>query len=738
MTRFVTIAVLFGALLWGSDRDFWAFQPVHEPQPPAVAGRTPIDRFILAKLQQKGLEPARAAGKRTLLRRLTLDVTGLPPTPEEIAAFVADPSPDAFATVVDRLLASPRYGERWGRHWLDVARYSDDRLDPERDNPYPNAFRYRDWVIAAFNRDLPYDRFVKAQLAGDQMEPPERAALGFQAMPAQYVDDIVDVTTRAFLGLTVGCAQCHDHKFDPIPAKDYYSLRGVFLSSVYEEFPLAPADVVMEYQSRKKEAGDQRRALEAFDRTEGYKLGETLAGKTAAYLLAESVEAPGLDPETAARWKNYLRSPKKEHPFLAPWFAARSPDEKRRAAYDFQRLVLSVLRDKLILDEKNRIKLGPNPDNKTLAGANLAALDRDRFFLWKDLFDNEGVFRYTGAGLERFLTPDKKSRFDEMRAKLRELEKTVPPPYPFLHAVHDVENPQDMRVQIRGNQNQPGEVAPRRFLSVLSRGEPAPFRKGSGRLELAEAIVDPSNPLTARVIVNRIWMLHFGQGLVRTANNFGELGDRPSHPELLDYLASRLVAGGWSMKVLHREILLTDAYARSSAYSETSHSADPENRLLWRFNRRRLDAGEIRDALLAAGGNLDLSMRGLAQPMTDSFERRSVYGFVSRRKLDGMLALFDFPNANATSEHRLETNVPAQQLYFMNGAFVMQEAGKLAARLSGSTDEAKIQHAYQLLYARDASPVEVALGLDYLRAVDHAWARYTQALLMANEFRWVN
>jgi mono/diheme cytochrome c family protein len=718
------------------QRAYWAFQPVRKLDPPAVKDKnwahTPIDRFILAKLESKNLKPVRMAGKPALIRRATFDLIGLPPTPEEVDAFVRDTSKDAFAKVVDRLLASPHYGERWARYWLDVARYSDDKLNSTMDEPYANSFRYRDWVIGAFNQDMPYDMFVKAQIAGDQLpeKDPEKyqPGLAFYADSPEFQDDRVDVTSRGFLGLTVACATCHDHKFDPIPTKDYYSLLGIFRGTEYHEVPLAPEDVVAAFQKHKKQVDDQEAAIKEFLNTQATQLSEILAAKTARYLEAAEkgvASEEGLDQETLERWTKYLKKPQREHHYL--------PAKDRQ---EFQAFVLAVNAEKKHIDDENHIRLGGSNARRDLSSANLLSLERDKYFLWRDLFSESGILYYGDKKIDRFLQGEWKSHLDSMRANLAELKKTAPPQYPFLQTIRDVKNPGNMHVLLRGSPDSPGEEAPRRFLAILSPEVRQPFTKGSGRLELAEAIADPKNPLTARVMVNRIWQRHFGSGLVRTPSNFGQLGDRPSHPELLDYLAARFVENKWSIKSLHREIMLSSVYALSSENSATNYAVDPENRLVWRANRRRLDAEALRDSLLYVSGNLDLKAGGKAERLTDDNKRRAVYGFVSRRKLDGMLALFDFPSPNNTSEQRLSTNVPLQKLFFMNGGLVADQAKALAAKLKGE-DTARIDQAYRILFSRPPSKQELGLGLEFLHQGKDPWPQYAQVLLSSNEFSFI-
>ena len=622
-------------MITAEQRGFWSFRPVRKPEPPAVKNRawvqTPIDRFILAGLEARGRVPAGPADKRTLLRRATYDLTGLPPTPDEVDAFLRNRSADAFAKVIDRLLASPHYGERWGRYWLDVARYSDDKLDSTGETPYPNSFRYRDWVITAFNEDMPYDQFVRAQIAGDRMGDPEKyePGLGFYALSPEFQDDRVDATTRGFLGLTVACAQCHDHKYDPIPTRDYYSLLGVFRATQYHETPLAPEPVVTAWREQKKKIDEQEEAIKEFVRRQAAELAEILAAKTASYLrAAASPDAPrdGLDAETLQRWIHYLNKPQREHPYLP----AKDPDE-------FQAFVLAVNAEKKAVDDKNYVTLGGSKERGKLASANLASLERDKYFLWRDLFgESSGVLFFGDGKIERWLSGEWKAHLEAMRGRLAALKKELPPQFPFLHAIRDVAQPANLRVHIRGSAENLGEEAPRRFLAILCQGEPQAFRQGSGRLELAEAIASRSNPLTARVMVNRIWLHHFGQGLVRTASNFGQAGDRPSHPELLDYLAARFMED-WSVKAVHREIMLSRVYQLSAAANPRNSAVDPDNRLLWRADRRRLDAEALRDSLLFVAGSLDLTVGGPAARLNDDHRRRTVYGYVSRKKLDGML-----------------------------------------------------------------------------------------------------
>ncbi len=743
----------------GEQRAFWSFQPVKAVVAPEVKdaawAHTDIDRFIAARLESLGLKPVRPADRRTLIRRASYDLTGLPPTPEEVAAFEKDRSPEAFAQVVDRLLASPRYGERWGRLWLDVARYSDDRLDSERDNPYPAAFRYRDWVIQAMQNDMPYDVFVKAQIAGDQLPEHEKyeAGLGFYALSPEMQDDRVDATARGFLGLTVACAQCHDHKYDPIPTRDFYSLLGIFRNTDLHEIPLAPKDTVDVFKAHQALVEKKEKELAEFVDAQSGQLALILAGDTARYLMASAQadgeaaasEASPLDPPTLGRWKKYLAEPEKQHPFLKDWYAASATSDRAKAAGDFQVQVLAVLAEKTRVDDENHVRLGLHPSRDDLSKADLVSLDRAKFGLWEDVFGDHGVLHYGDAKkadgrIDRFLSGVWLSQLTRLRAELAAMKKELPPAYPVLQTIVDKDKPEQQHVWIRGDQNNPGEPAPPHFLSILSGGDPSTFAPGKLRLELAEAIASPANPLTARVIVNRVWMQHFGYGLVRTPGNFGSQGDRPSHPELLDYLAARFVREGWSLKKLHREIMLTAVYGLSDELSARNYAEDPDNRFLWRYNRRRLDAESLRDSLLFVSGKLDLKCGGEAVHLDKENNRRTVYAFVSRRQLDPMLALFDFPNPNSTSEQRMQTTVPLQKLFFMNSPFVMEQSAALAARVTAMAagDDARIAASYRAVLQRDPTPEERRLGREFIAGHASAWPVYTQALLSSNEFIYLN
>src|SRR5436190_5436613 len=773
------------------QRAFWSFQPIRRPAVPAVSHGTwpksDIDRFIVAKLEHEGLAPVAAADKLTLIRRASLDLTGLPPTPDEIDAFEKDDSPESFAKVVDRLLASPQYGETWGRLWLDVARFGEDdyrSLDPKGrgHNPYPNAYLYRDWVVKAFNDDMPYDHFVKAQLAGDRLGDEGRArtlpALGFLGLGPWYYDngaveitraderhDRVDVVSRGFLGLTVGCARCHDHKYDPIPTSDYYALAGVFLNTTYHEYALAPKKVVDNYKAQNKKIENKEKLVDEFTKTESTQLAQTLALQASKYMMAawrvtgepkeevsRVVDAEKLDFELFDRWIKFLAKPPRFYPYLTKWqtmlTGGGSKAEAQKLADQFQALLLDVLFERKEITEENDIikakalpgtrKTEPaklpsdfvtNDDFCPGCSLELKSLPIERQNLWTDVFQRDlqegfdpaqqmdrvkpGLLVFRGWGLERQLAADRRRYVDALRQDIEALRKAQPPRFPFVHGVADVEEPVNLHISKRGNPFNPGDEEPRHFLSVLSDGPPSGFTSGSGRLELAEAIL--RQPIAMRVIVNRVWKGHFGTGLVDTPSNFGVTGERPTHPELLDYLAQSFIDGGLSIKKLHRDIMLTAVYQLGAAHDQKNFEKDSGNRLYWRATRHRMTAEQIRDSVLFVSGALDPKIGGPSAPLTPSYARRTVYGRVSRYKLDEYLQLFDFPSPNLSAEKRFVTTVPLQRLFFLNSDFMQQQGELLARRLAGEpTTTDRVQKAYRLIFGRAATEVEVRAAVQYL------------------------
>ncbi len=734
-----------GATYGGVGKQHWAFQPVKKPAVPAVKDaswvKNPIDNFVLAKLEANGMTPNEPAAKTTLIRRVYFDLVGLPPTVQDVRAFLSDNSPDALAKVVDRLLASSQYGEHWARYWLDVARYADTKGDAPRqdDNRYPHAWTYRDWVIDAFNADLPYDKFIIAQLAGDYLtafiekqasakkpeapaaarsprqsvmaamaEPavqlpkvevnahravetrPMLAAQGFLTLGNQFngrrddiIGDQIDVTTKAFLGLTVACARCHDHKFDPIPTKDYYSLYGVFANSESPaELPPLQAkvpqtDEFLEYLAKSAELRKREQLLKQAEQV--FRRGRAGKGK------------------------------------------AKMPE---------------VSKEELIA----ALKL--NPDSPRPIPQQIQTLNRA---LYRDI---------------------------------NNLETTHPGAPARAHALYDVQvtkpnqRPRDYPVLIRGEAGNRGEIVPRRFLEILTPetgvthtvvaretlasiakkyrvkpediqeankvalrntpklkpgmklvvpGARPEWKNGSGRLELALAIADPKNPLTARVLVNRMWQQHWGVGFVDTPDDLGNMSSTPTHPELLDWLASTFVENNWSIKELHRTIVLSAAYQQSSQNNPAFAEKDPNNKLLWRFNLRRMDFEELHDSLLAITGELDLTRGGKPVPIgsQDFAKRRAIYTLIDRTNPPELLTQFDFPSPDVSSGRRYETLVPQQALFLMNSPMVIETARKLVDRPAFAdlkSDADRVTLLYLAIYQRMPTKREIDLGLRYVKS----------------------
>ena len=795
-------------------RQHWAFQSVRQTKPPVVKAKTwprsAIDQFLLAKMETKGLLPAPSADRRTLMRRAYFDLTGLPPSPEEVTAFIADKSPTAWADLIDRLLASPHYGERWGRYWLDVARYGEDQAHTFEARVYPQGYRYRDWLARAFNADMPYDRFVKEQIAADLLDQPDMRdqlpALGFFAMGPVYYgdekmydqyDDRIDTLSRGFLGLTVACARCHDHKFDPISQKDYYALAGVFASTKYLEVPIGEANGKTAFGkteacvNRQDLINAQNQQVEKFTNEQREHLREALTPEIARYMVAawklqnrrkadakittdQIATAEGVQSVVLERWAKYLKEGAgKDRAALAAWrqmvqkqdagkdvsAAAPSLANAKQTAAAFQEVVLSLQKRRLAT-VANTAKDKPQPADKSDKSAPVK-LDNAETALLDDITGKEGVLTLPDDQIEKALSAESKTRLIALKTDLEHV-KTAP----FVHAISEGAKIANVPILLRGNPNTPGEEAPRHFLCIVA-GDNAPvFKQGSGRLELANAIADKNNPLTARVMVNRIWQHHFGTGLVRTASNFGLLGEPPTHPELLDYLAAQFVQNGWSIKQLHRQIMLSAVYKMSGTFNKHNYEVDPDNRMLWRMPERRLEVEAWRDTMLAVTNKLDLTVGGPSVPLSSpDNNRRTYYAAVSRHDLDSMLRMFDYPDPNVTADTRMNTTVPLQQLFVLNSEFMIRQAKAFAARLNaaaGETDSARIRRAFLLAYNRTPDTQELAMGLAFLQqpkplpvtpttssaggeksqleraAALTRWEQYAQALLSANEFMYID
>ncbi len=770
---------------WDKARQFWAFQPPKKYSAPKVKdehwSKREIDNFVLAELEKRGLKPNKPASKREWIRRATFDLIGLPPTPEEIDAFLKDESPQAFAKVVDRLLASPHYGERWGRYWLDVVRYADDKaLAIAKASPF--AFRYRDWVIAAFNQDMPYDRFLKLQIAGDLLNEPnidpftKVAGLGFQGLGAEYhkgnfaaqvmadeLDDRVDTLSRGLLGLTVACARCHDHKYDPIPTRDYYSLAAAYQGASMSELPVSPPEVVTKYAEWERDTKKQEAEMTQWFADRGNALADSAMQKLDQYLLAtyrirvlrdrkfaHDADAIARDEKLSPYFLNRLLKAMQSGgnsrlpALLTPFHEAAEktirtatlsgttvniPDDLRKLASSVQ----AAVRD---IPPEPKEKAGPKKASANLTRKALSASGQMPFFV-------------DPKELPNLLDKAERAQYDDKKAKLEQLKKSPPPAPLKIHGVSGGGQP--MRVHIRGRVENLGEDAPPGFLRILqqtSTGKPG-ARGSFTRLELASAIATSQNPLTARVYVNRIWQHHFGRGIVGTPSNFGKLGELPTHPELLDSLAVRFIEAGWSTKWLHRELMLSATYLLNSENSPEYAAKDPENQFLWRMPPGRLDIEAWRDSLLAVSGRLDRTLGGptieLGSPKN---VRRTIYATVSRSVPDGTLTAFDFPDANVSSDRRSVTTVPQQQLFVLNSGFMIECARAFAARLESAAKEdgERINLAFQLAYGRLPTEAENKLGLDFLRSAGEfqkqdkltPWQQYAQALLGTNEFTWVD
>ncbi len=762
-----------GAKAAGPDlakaRAHWAFQPSKDHAIPAVRSpalvRTPVDAFLLARLEERGMSFSPPADRRSLLRRVTADLTGLPASPGEIEAFLADESPDAYEKAVERLLASPHYGERWGRHWLDVARYADTKgyvYADREESRFVHSYVYRDWVVRAFNEDMPFDRFLLLQLAADQIVPGgekrDLAAMGYLTVGRRFinnihdiVDDRIDTVGRGMMALTLACARCHDHKFDPIPTADYYSLYGVFTGSAestvcLEDSPARTPD----YEAFEKELRKRQDALRALFEKKRDALLERLRTQAPMYLAAalqaeklpteefyQLLAPEDVNPVVARQWHlAILRARAAFHPVFAAWHAFQAIPEKELAAKAPGWLAGNGAK----LNPKVAAAFAAAPASMKEVAERYGRLfvevhKKAKAGALEDPADRELHQVLAGADSPIALPPGAISEVEwffeesarvEMGKAQRAIDQWIidskgAPPHAAILSDRPLQ--QNPRVFRRGNPANKGEEVIRRSLSLFGA---RPFEKGSGRLELARAIASPENPLTARVWANRVWLHHFGQGLVRTPSDFGLRSEPPSHPELLDWLARRLVAEGastplgmnWSTKRLHRLIVLSTAYRQSSEDVPAFRSSDPEDRLLWRFPRRRLDWESLRDSFLAVSGELDRAIGGkpvsLLKPPFST--RRTLYGFIDRLNVPGVFRSFDFAGVDAHSPQRFETTVPQQALFLMNGAFLAERARAVAARpeVAGAADPAARARAlYRLLYGRAPSDGELELGVRF-------------------------
>ena len=723
------------------DETWWAFQPpVRRPSPTvgdADWAENPIDAFVYARLEEAGIEPAPEADKRTLIRRAYLDLHGLPPTPAAVEAFLADDSPDAFAKVVDQLLDSPRYGERWGRHWLDVARYADSG-GYEHDFDFPYAWRYRDYVIDAFNQDKPFDRFIVEQLAGDELQDWSNETLiatGFYRVGArvlyrekdnpnyryEYLDDMIATTGRAFLGLSVECARCHDHKFDPIQQKDYYRMMAVFFPYIRYDYPLAGADVVAAHEAKTAEIEARTQPLE--DRI-------------------RAIEQPYRD----AAWERKVRTFPEDIQL-----ALGTPEEERSPG---QALLAQQV-----------LTIGPGSFRDDMSDADKAQVRELRAEIKKLEADlppalaramgvRDGDYRSAPDGAGDEVQPGKGDRetFADAGPWTPQSQSDYRPPVAHFLPNADYRN--------KGEPIEPGLIETLARPGSFNPTPPDNGRVSTGRrLALAEWIASADNPLTARVAANRVWQHHFGRGIVLTPSNFGKMGERPTHPELLDWLATELVREGWSLKSLHRRVMLSRTYRMASTYgSAEGLRADPENRLLWRYPTWRLEAEAIRDSILATAGSLNLEAGGepffppIPQSVRDSFLkgrwtmtdegpatwRRSIYSYWKRGLRYPMFEVLDQPNMNVSCEARTTTTVPTQALTLLNNEFVLIQARRFAERVAheaGDDPAAQVHKAYAIALSRPPSETEMRANLAFL--AERSLTDLCDVLLNLNESVYV-
>jgi hypothetical protein len=926
-----------------SARASWAFRKPIDPLIPSVKNtkwiRNSIDPFVLSKLESKGLAPTVTATKRQLIRRATFDLTGLPPTPAEVDTFLADDSTEAYPRLIERLLESPQYGERWARHWLDVVRYTDslDSRGSGSEGDISEAYRYRDWVVQAFNNDMPFTDFVVNQFAGDLLPAPNGGfntngviATGLLAigewgtgdadkdkMLTDIVDDQIDVTGRAFLGITLACARCHDHKFDPIPTEDYYSLAGIFFSSHIVaspgaktagtpviRVPLAPGEELAKRKAREDKIAAMDKELEAIKDSYLNVLATNAIANGADYI--ESARAKknraNLHPQIFDQWVQYLGfgdiallsrpvtnvqgkeglhawiPPGKDNPSvtvnttdkqidfltikLPPKTLAAHPspsdavvigwkapaagtfsvrgkvtdaDRECGNGIDWRLQIKAATRREIakgsidnggskMFDELRDVDLkagdfiemlilpkGDYSCDSTAIELEISNAEKT-WNLTKDVVENphagnphSGVwYFYDGAGqrpptdlpkesalakwfenpnaenaakVQEALASGKEEQLlkllkdvrggfwaairrdlenipqhDRPRAKslaadLADIRKNPPPALPVAHAVQEGgvptsvhEGVKDARIHIRGRYDRLGPAAPRRFPRLLDGAARKPITNGSGRLELAKWIASPENPMTARVMVNRIWQHHFGEGIVRTPNNFGKLGTPPTHPELLNHLAHRFIKSGWSMKAMHRLLMLSATYQQSSICSEKTLAADPANEFFGRMNRQRLEAEAIRDSLLAAAGKLDLRAGGKSARELN-MPRRTLYLTTIRSERSDYRALFDAADASSIVEKRITSTVAPQALFLLNNTFTLEQLEGLTARLkreAPTKPEARVNWLHETLLARPASAREVELAMKFVDDTPESWQAYAQALLASNEFVYID
>jgi hypothetical protein len=809
----------------------WAFEPVRTPEPPTteLMATSEIDRFVVAKLEAQGLKLSPKITRQQLIRRATFDLLGLPPTWEEVEAFVADDAPDAFAKLLDRLLESPRYGERWGRHWLDLARYADTHGGSAIGfTKFPFSYTYRDYVINALNADVPYDRFVTEQLAADQLglaeNDPALAGLGFLTIGMQFrnphdiIDDQIDVVTRGLMGLTVACARCHDHKYDPIPTTDYYALYATLASSSPPELlpmvgPRPDSDAYRRYQKEltrrqtihRDMARDQTEVMRGRLRMQvGLYLRELAKGTPEQDLSAAflSYRTDDLRPLVLNRWRDYLAKMPSDDPVFGPWlqltalegqdFAAKCSalletwinengdpanfanlQDLSKAAPKWNPRVLNALSQKQstslpdVADAYGHLFAEVQREwmasllESTLEAANGADIVTD------EDARHEAINSAVNSQLRRHLhepgtptaMPDElattllnrtvRDKLNGKNGAIHDLQLSSPGSPPRAMVLKESVPEQPFRVFRRGNPIDRGEIVQPHFLTALTSAtaEAPAFPDGQRRLALARCIVDPTNPLLRRVLVNWVWQHHFGRGLVATPDDFGARSQPPTHPGLLDFLAASFLEDGWSLKKLHKRIMLSDVYQQAAREHAGSREKDPDNNLLWRMPRKRLDMEAMRDATLAVSGELNVSTIGgrpfdfLSDPIVP---RRSVYGFVNRDIISSLASTFDGANASSCTAKRSETTVPQQTLFALNSVFIQDRAAAFSRRSAQFEDaEQRVRFLYRQAYSREPQDDELQTSLQFVAngagpEAEDRWQQLAHVLLAANEFVFVD
>ena len=756
-----------------AGKKHWAFQDLELPKIPTPKGAdrvvTPVDAFIAEKLEQKNLQPSPEADRRTLIRRVSFTLTGLPPSREDVTRFVNDENPEAYEQLVDRLLDSEHYGEQWARHWLDVARYSDTKgyVYAREERFWTHAWTYRDWIVQALNKDLPYDQFLLLQIAADQAEGGKKedlAAMGlltlgrrFLGVTHEIIDDRIDVLTRGTMGLTVACARCHDHMYDPIPTQDYYSLYSVFASSSEKQVVFgdsSAADEPFWVELKKRQDALREQTVKSHKET-----SDRIRNRITDYLHAqtelEKYPSQGFDqifshddilPAFVRQWAAYLNhAENRKDPIFIPWntFVQLPPNSFSTEAStvnlgvinpivaqafetpprSFQEVIDRYGSIFLKIDEQWKAALKNGTPPSELPDPAAESLRRVLYGPGAPCEVPDLPIVHT----ETFFDSGTTTKLWQLQGEVdRWIVECKRPPRVAV-ALVDRPAPVNTRVFVRGNPRNQGEDAPRRFLSLLSGEDRKPFQHGSGRLELAKAIIDPANPLTARVIVNRVWSHHFGQGLVTTPSDFGTRADPPSHPELLDWLASQFIAEGWSLKKLHRWILLSATFRQSAEgpkeEADRSHAlaSDPSNHFLWRMNGHRLSYEEFRDSMFATSEELCSSIGGKPEQLLKAPfpKRRTLYGLVDRQFLPGTLRIFDFANPDLHIPKRTETTVPQQALFFMNHPLVLDRARALAGFVNHkkSTPIEKIRLLFQQTLQREPSDQEISESLSLINSV---------------------